>query len=324
MWSDCVPPEHGRERFQRGADHVHLRFEGGEGRSRGLGVEPQHLGPGALGAEPVPQQLRPEAAGGAELGHFLEEIPMRVEEEGDPGGHLVHRQAARDRPLDVGEAVGQGESHLLGGGATRLAHVVAADAHRLEARQLAPAPLDEVGGEPHGRLGRIDPGSARCIFLQDVVLDRSGDLLRRDPLTPRRRHVESHQDRRRGVDRHGRGNAVEGDPAEQRFHVLQRIDGDPDPAHLAGGQRVVGVVADLGGKVEGDGKTRLSALQQAPVAAVGLGGGGVAGVLPHGPEPLPIAGGPDAAGERRFARRTGPGPGVRRVRRQVDGPQVAA
>jgi len=318
------PPKHRRKRLQGGADHVHLRVEGGERGSRGLGVEPQHPGPRTLGAEAVPQQLRPQAAGGTELGHLLEKIPMGVEEEGDAGRHLVHRQPPRDGPLDVGEAVRQREPHLLGRGATRLAHVVAADAHRLEPRQLAPAPLDEVGREPHGGLGRIDPGPARRVLLQDVVLDRSRDALRRDPLTARRRHVESNQDRCGGVDRHGGGNAVEGDPAEQRFHVLQRIDGDPDPAHFAGSQRVVRVVADLGRQVEGDRKTRLSTLQQVPVAAVGLGGGGVARVLAHGPEPLAIAGGPDPPGERRFARQTGPGPGLGGVRRQVDGPQVAA
>ena len=42
--------------------------------------------------------------------------------------------------------------------------------------------------------------------------------------------------------------------------------GDADPADLARGVRVVGVVADLGRQVEGDGEARGAALEQVAVA----------------------------------------------------------
>ena len=53
---------------------------------------------------------------------------------------------------------------------------------------------------------------------------------------------------------------------------------------------VVGVVADLGGQVEGHGEAGGSLLEQVAVAPVGLGGGAEARVLAHGPEPAPVAG----------------------------------
>ena len=64
--------------------------------------------------------------------------------------------------------------------------------------------------------------------------------------------VEREQDDRRRVDRHRRRDAVERDAVEQRRHVLDRVDRDADAADLAGGQRMVGVVAHLRRQIEGD------------------------------------------------------------------------
>ena len=60
---------------------------------------------------------------------------------------------------------------------------------------------------------------------------------------------------------------------------------------------MVGVVAYLGGQVEGHGESRLALFQQIPVASIGLLCRGVAGVLAHGPEPAPVHGGLNAAGK---------------------------
>jgi len=85
---------------------------------------------------------------------------------------------------------------------------------------------------------------------------------------------------------------------EQRGHVLHRVDGDAHLAHFALGQCVVGVQADLGGQVERDAETRLALLQEVTVPLVALLGGGVAGVLAHGPEASPIHGRLNAANVR--------------------------
>ena len=97
------------------------------------------------------------------------------------------------------------------------------------------------------------------------------------------RDVERQQDDRRRVDGHRRRHLVERDAVEQRRHVLERVDGHADLADLAGGQRVVGVVAHLRRQVEGDAQARLALRQQVAVAAVGLRRRGEPGVLPHRP-----------------------------------------
>jgi hypothetical protein len=88
-------------------------------------------------------ELRPQPAGGAELGDLLEEVVVGVEEEGEPRRELVDREPARERRLDVGEAVGERERHLLHRRRARLAHVVAGDRDRVPARQLARAERDQ-------------------------------------------------------------------------------------------------------------------------------------------------------------------------------------
>src|SRR5207244_7119679 len=56
---------------------------------------------------------RPDPAGRAVFGQLLEEIVVRVEEEGETGRELVDLQAAVDPPADVLHAVRQGEGELL-------------------------------------------------------------------------------------------------------------------------------------------------------------------------------------------------------------------
>ena len=91
-------------------------------------------------------------------------------------------------------------------------------------------------------------------------------------------------------------DAPERNAGKEGLHVLDRVDGDADPAHFAGGERVIGVVADLGRQIEGHREPRLAAFEQPAIAPVRGGGGGVAGVLPHGPEPFPVSGGADPPG----------------------------
>ena len=84
---------------------------------------------------------------------------------------------------------------------------------------------------------------------------------------------------------------------EERLHVLDRVDGNAHPPDLALGQGIVGVVADLGGQVEGDAQAGLALLEQVAVPAVRLLGIRVSRVLAHGPEPAAVHGGLRASGE---------------------------
>ena len=86
------------------------------------------------------------------------------------------------------------------------------------------------------------------------------------------------------------------DAVEEPLHVFDGVDGDADLADFADGQRVVGVVADLRGQIEGDGEPGGAVGEQIFVAAVGFFGVAHAGVLAHGPEAAAVHGGLDAAG----------------------------
>ena len=195
---------------------------------------------------------------------------MGVEEEGEPRRELVHSQAALQRRLDVGEAVGQGEGQLLRRGRAGLADVVARDRDRMEERHLPGAELDHVADEPHRGLGREDPLLLRDVLLEDVRLRRTAQSRPRNTLLLGDADVEGEQDRRRRVDRHRRRHRVQRDPREQLAHILQRVNGDALPAHLAEGARVIRVVAHQRRHVESDGEARLAVLEQVAEALVRL------------------------------------------------------
>ncbi len=72
---------HRRQGLDGGADQVRLRLLGYEGDAGGLGVEAKPPGARVLGPEALPHLAGPDAAGGAELGHLLEEVVVAVEEE---------------------------------------------------------------------------------------------------------------------------------------------------------------------------------------------------------------------------------------------------
>ena len=72
----------------------------------------------------------------------------------------------------------------------------------------------------------------------------------------------------------------------------------PDPADLAVGAGVIGVVAHLGRKVESARQSGLAGAEQELEAFVGGLSAAEAGVLAHRPEPAPVHRGMDAAGVR--------------------------
>jgi hypothetical protein len=88
-----------------------------------------------------------------------------------------------------------------------------------------------------------------------------------DPVLVGDGDVEAQQPCRRGVDRHRRVHLAERDAVEQRVHVALVADRDADLADLAAREDVVGVVAGLGGEVEGD---REAGLALGEVAAIEL------------------------------------------------------
>ena len=227
---------------------------------------------------------------------------MAGEEEREAGSEGLQPEAGGDGGRNVGDGVGQREGDLLHGGAPRLPHVVAGDGDDVPAGDPLLAVGEEVGHQAHAGAGREDVGAAGRVLLQDVVLHRAPDPVRRHPVALRHELVGEQQDRGGGVDGHRRRDEVEGDAPQQDLHVGEAGDRHPRPPDLALGAGMVRVVAHLGRQVEGDREARLAPVEEELETAVGLLGGAEARVLAHRPETVPVHLGVDAAGERVFAR----------------------
>jgi len=86
----------------------------------------------------------------------------------------------------------------------------------------------------------------------------------------------------------GRGHAIERDAAEQRRHVLDRIDRHADPADLSGRERMIRVVAHLCRQVERDAQPADALCHEVAVPLVRFLRGRETGVLPHRPQAAAI------------------------------------
>jgi len=74
--------------------------------------------------------------------------------------------------------------------------------------------------------------------------------------------IKTQQYRGGRVDGHGGGDVFERDLIEERFHVFQRINRHADFTDLAERQRVIGIHADLRGKIERHRKPHLPLLRR--------------------------------------------------------------
>ena len=129
------PAAYGRERLDGHADDVVLGLLRGQRRAAGLRVEAKRLRLRIGGAEAVAHDSGPHPPGGAELGHLLEEVVVRIEEEGEARAELVRRQPRVDGGLRVRDPVCQREGELLCRRRARLADVVPGDRDRVDQRQ---------------------------------------------------------------------------------------------------------------------------------------------------------------------------------------------
>ena len=125
---------------------------------------------------------------------------------------------------------------------------------------------------------------ARHVLFEDVVLDCAGQLAGRHTalFACGDDHRQQHAGRR--VDGHADADLVQRDAVQQRFHVGQQVDRHAGLADLAGCQRIVAVVADLGRQVKGDAQAGLALAEQVLEALVSLGRGPVDHVLAHRPK----------------------------------------
>ena len=168
--------QHRRHRLQRHPHHIVVGLLRRQRLAGSLGVKAQPVRAGVGRPEPAAHFLRPDAAGRPELGDFLEEVVVHIEEEAEPRREIVHRQPPFQPVPHILEAVGQGKGQLLHGVGAGLADVVAADADGVPARHIAGGELHRVGHQPHGRMGREDVFVLGDVFFQDVVLNGAAQL----------------------------------------------------------------------------------------------------------------------------------------------------
>ncbi len=336
-----VPRQGDAEHLQHDALHVVLRLGLGQAERVDLHAVPEPRLLLVGDAVALREQLGPEPPERPHLAQLLDEPDAGVHEERDPLDH-----AAEVSRLDLA-GVADGVEHREGGaqrvgqlldrGRARLLQVVAAHVDRVPPRHLLDGVRDEVRRQPHRRRGREDVRPPGQVLLDDVVLGGAGQQLGRRPAGRHRRlagrrlllghHlVEREQPHRRRVDRHRRVHRGQRDALEEPPHVAHVRDRHTDLAHLAAGQRVVGVVAGLGREVEGHRQPGLTLGQVQPVQGVGRGRGRVPRVRAHDPGPVPPAvpfalarhrtrvlarvrrpAPPPAPAGRRPARRAGPG-----------------
>ena len=275
--------EHRRQRLHGDAHHVDIGLLGGKRGAGGLDVKAQHHR--ARMRAPKRSRMIPRTASSRpELGDLFQEIVVRVKEEGKSRRKGVHIQAGCNGRADVSDGIGEREGDFLYGGRASFANVVAADGDSVPFGYLAGRPGEQVRDDAHGRARRVDIGAARNVFLQDVILDGSGDLGQIGALVARHQDIEAQQYRGRGIDGHRRGDAGQADVFKKPLHVGQRADGYAHASHFAGGERVVGVHAHLGRQIERDGEPGDALRQEITIAAIAFFGGSEAGVSPHGPE----------------------------------------
>ena len=204
-------------------------------------------------------------------------------------GDLVHRYLARV-PHRVQHAEGGSERvrKLLRGGRSGLLQVVAADVDRIPLRRVLDRPRDRVDDQPAAVRRREDVRASGQVLLHDVVLGGAAERAAVGALLVGVGDVEAEQPGRRGVDRHRRVHDAWVDAFEKGPHVAEVGDRHADLADLSGRQRVVGVVAALGRKVEGDREARLPLGEVLPVERVRCLGRRVAGVGAHDPRAIAL------------------------------------
>ena len=141
-------------------------------------------------------------------------------------------------------------------------------------------------------------------FLEDIVLNRPGELGGRHALLLGRNDIEREHRQNRAAHRHRHGYLVERYARKKAPHVVNRIDRDAGHADVRGNARMIRIIATMGRKVESNRKPLLPGGEIAAVEGIRLFGARVARILPDGPRPLDIHGGVRAAHIRRDAGET--------------------
>ena len=257
-----------RHGLDASAHHIVEHVLGGEAPAACLAVGAERERARVFRLELLGHELGPEQPAGAHLGDLHEEIHADRPEEGEAGRETIDVHAGFDTGAHIFDAVGERVAELEVCGRSRFLHVIAGDRDRVELRHLLRGVGEDVGDDAHRWRWRIDISVPHHELFQNVVLNGAGKFFRRHALLLAGDDEEGKHREHRAVHGHRHRHLVERDVVEQGAHVVDRVDGDARHADIAGDARMVGVVAAMGGKVEGDGHALLARGEIAAIEGV--------------------------------------------------------
>ena len=290
--------------LQSYTNDVVVRLLSGQHGASGLGVETEFQGLRVFCVESFFQDRSPQTTGSTEFSNFFEYVVVSVPEEGQTWSELIYMHASFQSCFDVCDTISDGECNFLSSGGTCFTDVVAGNGNGVPLRYVLGAVFENVGDQTHGRFNRENVGAACGVFLQNIVLNGAAQCGSRYTLFFSYSDVHSEQYGSRCVDGHGGGNFAEVDLVEQDFHILQGINSNAYFTNFAFSHLIIGVIADLGRKVECAGQAGAAVCNQVTITFVGFFSGSEASVHTHGPEFAAIHGRLYATGVWIFARET--------------------
>ena len=163
---------------------------------------------------------------------------------------------------------------------------------------------DDVPDDAHRGFGRINIGVAHHVFFQNIVLNRSRQLLGLHALLFPGNDISREDRNHSAVHRHGYAHFFERDLIEKDLHILDRVNGHTGFSHIPHHTRMIRIIAAMRSQIEGDRQSHLARSEVLPIKGVGFLGRGKARVLANSPGFDSIHRGSRAA---RIGRKTGQG-----------------
>ena len=274
--------QRGGHRFDRGTRHVVERILFGQRPTGSLRVRTQRQRFRIFRVELL-DDLRPQQTGGAHLGDLHKMIHADSPEERQPRSERIDAHAGINPRSQVLQTVGQRISQLDVGRSPSLLHVVAGDRDRVELRHILRRVLENIGDDLQRKFGRVNISIAHHELLQDVVLDRTAELVERAALLQTGHDVERQHRQYGAVHRHRDGHLIQRNAVEQHLHILHRADRHAGLADVADYARMIGVVTAVRSEVERHRKPFLAGSQVTAIERVRFGRGRKTGVLTDRP-----------------------------------------
>ena len=299
------------------ADNIIVRILLGQRHSGGLTMGAQRLRTFGLRTE-LDHHPIPEGPRRAQFRHFHEEVHADAKEEAQPSRKRINVQTRFHRLLGIFTAVGNRERQFLDRCRPGFVHMITADRNAVELRHMLRRVSNNIGNDPHARCRRVDIGIADHELLQNVILNRAGQLVLRNALLFCRNDIESKTGNDRPVHRHRHRHFVERNLVEQDFHILDAVDRDTRLADIPDHAWMIAVITAMRREIEGNRKPLLPRRQIAAIEGVGFFGRRKTGILADRPWPSGIHAGLHAARKWSKAGQSGINPLFADILRRVE------